>query len=555
MSQEYTPVSWQDETTSQQGTLINAERLNQMQTAHHYADGFEEVDEIPTEDPGTSYHKIVYCTEDTTFYRWDGTQWTKDVDDTTAAELAAHEADHDNPHQVTKAQVGLGNCDNTADEDKPVSTATQAALDTKADKATTLAGYGITDAYTKTEADTLLADKADKADVYDKTAADTLLAAKANDNAVVHNTGNETIRGLKTIKADNMAMLALQTARESGEIGALMFQDKDGISKATVQADTDGEINLYPTGGRGAVVYRDLYISSQYGGNGSITADSITAASITGSLTGPASKLGTVDVGTDTKPIKLVGGVPTAVTNDLVSTSGAQTVGGTKTFTTGLVQTSSNLDLHDTTKGYTEGGQRTILADKNGIWFNDNIIGQNGVATFKYDRLRCDDGGGGAITAGLRMILNPNTFTLATFKGNVQDNVVTASVLDGYAPMVRTTGNQEIAGEKTFTSNNTRKKITNYDPTSRPSSYNGIYPPILNDKNDNPIIRHRIDRFTNATNVGWQLYFSNNQGTRKTALLVMGCNHANGACSLSIQTTTGSYISLATWTDTDLIDL
>lgn len=38
-------------------------------------------------------------------------------------------------------------------------------LANKADKATTLAGYGISDAYTKTEADNLLGEKADKADV------------------------------------------------------------------------------------------------------------------------------------------------------------------------------------------------------------------------------------------------------------------------------------------------------------------------------------------------------------------------------------------------------
>jgi len=34
----------------------------------------------------------------------------------------------DNPHAVTKAQVGLGNCDNTADVDKPVSAAQTAAI-------------------------------------------------------------------------------------------------------------------------------------------------------------------------------------------------------------------------------------------------------------------------------------------------------------------------------------------------------------------------------------------------------------------------------------------
>jgi hypothetical protein len=38
----------------------------------------------------------------------------------------------DNPHAVTAPQVGLGNVDNTADADKPVGDATQAALDLKA---------------------------------------------------------------------------------------------------------------------------------------------------------------------------------------------------------------------------------------------------------------------------------------------------------------------------------------------------------------------------------------------------------------------------------------
>ncbi len=43
-----------------------------------------------------------------------------------------HIANTNNPHQVTKAQVGLGNVDNTSDVDKPISTATQNALDLKA---------------------------------------------------------------------------------------------------------------------------------------------------------------------------------------------------------------------------------------------------------------------------------------------------------------------------------------------------------------------------------------------------------------------------------------
>ena len=47
----------------------------------------------------------------------------------TLAALDAHTSNTSNPHAVTKSQVGLGNADNTADADKPVSTA-QAAADT-----------------------------------------------------------------------------------------------------------------------------------------------------------------------------------------------------------------------------------------------------------------------------------------------------------------------------------------------------------------------------------------------------------------------------------------
>lgn len=114
--------------------------------------------------------------------------------------LNAHKDDVNNPHDVTKAQIGLGNVDNTSDINKPISSAAQEALDNitssveaevtraesaekvldtsikaevtrateaeasltteiekKANKATTLAGYNISDAYTKTEVDGKLA--------------------------------------------------------------------------------------------------------------------------------------------------------------------------------------------------------------------------------------------------------------------------------------------------------------------------------------------------------------------------------------------------------------
>lgn len=54
---------------------------------------------------------------------------TGPVDTTTAAALSSHESNSGNPHNVTKAQVGLGSVDNTADANKPISGPQQDALD------------------------------------------------------------------------------------------------------------------------------------------------------------------------------------------------------------------------------------------------------------------------------------------------------------------------------------------------------------------------------------------------------------------------------------------
>lgn len=57
--------------------------------------------------------------------------------DTVSDDLSGHMVDVENPHVVTQTQVGLSAADNTSDADKPISTATQVALDLKADVTTT----------------------------------------------------------------------------------------------------------------------------------------------------------------------------------------------------------------------------------------------------------------------------------------------------------------------------------------------------------------------------------------------------------------------------------
>lgn len=89
------------------------------------------------------------------------------------ADLNLHKNNVNNPHQVTKVQVGLGNVDNTADVDKPIGSATQAALatltQTKADK---------------TYVDSQLNTKADKSTTYSKIESDSLVSTKSDTSYV-----------------------------------------------------------------------------------------------------------------------------------------------------------------------------------------------------------------------------------------------------------------------------------------------------------------------------------------------------------------------------------
>ena len=95
----------------------------------------------PTGDPN-----IIYVAEDTGVpYRWTGSvyveiqrgvQLGETIDTAYRGDRGKIAYDHvsatNNPHQVNKTQVGLSNVDNTSDAAKPVSTATQTALNGKA---------------------------------------------------------------------------------------------------------------------------------------------------------------------------------------------------------------------------------------------------------------------------------------------------------------------------------------------------------------------------------------------------------------------------------------
>lgn len=111
----------------------------------------------------------------------------------THAAIDTHIASTANPHSVTKAQVGLGSVDNTTDLEKPISTATQTALD--AHKADTTAVHGIADTsalYRAGETDVAVADGG--------TGSSTTSGALTNLGAVAKS--GDTMTGVLTLSND-----------------------------------------------------------------------------------------------------------------------------------------------------------------------------------------------------------------------------------------------------------------------------------------------------------------------------------------------------------------
>ena len=130
-----------------------------------------------------------------------------------------------------RADIGLGNVDNTSDANKPVSNATQQALNNKANKS---------DVYTKTESDELLNNKANTNDVYSKTKTDELLNNKANANNVYTKTEADGLLNNKANKSDVYTKAETDTS----------LNNKANSNDVYTKSETDNKINepLYNLG-------------------------------------------------------------------------------------------------------------------------------------------------------------------------------------------------------------------------------------------------------------------------------------------------------------------
>ena len=170
----------------------------------------------------------------------DYTKTKKDLADNTSVdgkvngvrqELDAHIEDLLNPHQVTKGQIGLGNVDNTADADKPVSNSTQSAIISavapKADK---------------TYVDTQLALKANKSDVYTKSEAYTKQESNDLVNSSISAALTPVNTSLELAKRGVVNRYDSSLTYNSGERVVLTNGD---IVKSTIDGNTnDPNVNM-----------------------------------------------------------------------------------------------------------------------------------------------------------------------------------------------------------------------------------------------------------------------------------------------------------------------
>lgn len=185
---------------------------------------------------------------------------------------------------LDKSDVGLDKVDNTADSDKPISTATQTALDGKADKATTLAGYGIEDAYTKDEIDGKIAStfhyKGTKptyadlptegnqtGDVWNVEQADVEHGIKAGDNVCWNGTGWDVLAGVTDLSAySTTAQIAENYMNKTDLAATYLTQENAAKTYATKEEVVGGSVHrtsatnpsLTPAGGTATWSIADL---------------------------------------------------------------------------------------------------------------------------------------------------------------------------------------------------------------------------------------------------------------------------------------------------------
>ena len=165
--------------------------------------------------------KIYVTLDDNKTYRWSGSAYVEISSSLALGETSTtayrgdrgktaydHTLNTNNPHGVTKAQVGLSNVDNTSDVNKPISSATQTALDGKVDENASITGATKTKITYDTKglvtagADATTADIADSTDKRYVTDANLTVIGNTSGTNTGDNATNSQYSGLDAAKVN-----------------------------------------------------------------------------------------------------------------------------------------------------------------------------------------------------------------------------------------------------------------------------------------------------------------------------------------------------------------
>lgn len=204
--------------------------------------------------------------------------------------LTSHTENTDNPHSVTKTQVGLGNVDNTTDLLKPISTATQTALNSKVDK---VAGKSL---LSDTEITRLTGISTNANKVIDSTTNGNILIDGVETNVYTHPIGtnphNTTKTDIGLSNVDNTSDLnkPVSTATQLVLDGKINTSQK-GVANGVAQLDSNGTVPssqlpsyvndileytsnaLFPTIGESGKIYLNTTSNLTYRWSGTVYAE------------------------------------------------------------------------------------------------------------------------------------------------------------------------------------------------------------------------------------------------------------------------------------------
>ena len=214
-------------------------------------------------------------------------------------QLEEHADNTDNPHKVKKSQVGLSNVDNTSDLNKPISTATQAALDKKANQTdvdsiknnTTLIKNGSGGFSAGDNADTEMGSSAGRGSFSTTGGASGHLAQTQTGGAVGQSTKSTSGGAVGTTAQTQTggAVGTSATSTDGGAIGSMANTTTGGAVGEVANSESGGAVGFWASSESGGAVGNNTGTSSGGAiGNNSHSGSGASVGENTSSTTGGA---------------------------------------------------------------------------------------------------------------------------------------------------------------------------------------------------------------------------------------------------------------------------